>query len=87
MFALAGLRILPSAAIISNGILLIGYCNEGLNIIYDDIKKYKRKTNDNFFKEEFTENKIDLKIALNLKKFHFLTIIQRIKFLIKSISN
>ena len=43
MFALAGLRILPSAAIISNGILLIGYCNEGLNIIYDDIKNTNEK--------------------------------------------
>tara|TARA_B100000886_G_scaffold90816_1_gene59933 strand:+ start:19707 stop:21452 length:1746 start_codon:yes stop_codon:yes gene_type:complete len=71
VFALAGLRILPSAAIISNGILLIGYSNEGLNIIYDDIKKYKRKTNDNFFKEKFTENKIDLKNCIELEKVSF----------------
>ncbi len=71
VFALAGLRILPSAAIISNGILLIGYCNEGLNIIYDDIKKYKQKTNDNFFKEKFTENKIGLNNCIELEKVSF----------------
>ena len=44
IFALAGLRILPSAAIISNGILMISYCNEALNVIYSDLRRYKTNT-------------------------------------------
>ena len=42
IFALAGLRILPSAAIISNGILMISYCNEALNVIYSDLEDIKQ---------------------------------------------
>ena len=71
VFALAGLRILPSAAIISNGILLIGYCNEALSIIYDDIKKYKREINHSFLKEKLIKNKLDSYDCIELEKVSF----------------
>ena len=72
IFALAGLRILPSAAIISNGILLIGYCNEALNIIYFDLKKYNNSItltlgkNYLFPEESFI---LDIREALKISKF------------------
>ena len=71
VFSLAGLRILPSAAIISNGILLIGYCNEALSIIYDDIKRYKREINHSFLKEKLIKNKLDLYDCIELEKVSF----------------
>tara|TARA_B100000945_G_C20423960_1_gene619384 strand:- start:1068 stop:2816 length:1749 start_codon:yes stop_codon:yes gene_type:complete len=41
VFAVAGLRIMPSTSIILNSILMIGYSQESLKIIYDDLKKLK----------------------------------------------
>jgi ATP-binding cassette, subfamily B, bacterial PglK len=90
IFTLAGLRILPSAAIISNGILMISYCNEALSIIYTDLKKYKnekslplRKVNfEKFieFKEvsfsyNFSKKEILNKINFKLNKNEFIGII------------
>ncbi len=60
IFAMAGLRILPSAAIISNGVLIIGYCAESLNVIYDDLRDITER------KKNFPKNKN------NLKKFEFI---------------
>ena len=67
IFALAGLRILPSAAIISNGILMIGYCNESLTIIYSDLKKYKFKIKDTFLNEANLKNKKNFDKSIELK--------------------
>lgn len=59
IFAFAGFRILPSIALISNDVLQIGYFLEGLNIIYNDIKKlgnnyfYKTKT---IIEKKYIEN-------------------------------
>ncbi len=68
IFALAGLRILPSAAIISNGILMISYCNEALSIIYSDLKKYKIKKNDLIFDKQSSEKNSILK-KINFENF------------------
>ena len=62
---------MPSAAIISNGILLIGYCNEALSIIYDDIKKYKKEINHSFLKEKLIKNKLDSYDCIELEKVSF----------------
>ena len=71
IFALAGLRILPSAAIISNGILMIGYCNEPLTIIYSDLKKYKFKIKDTFLNEANLKNKKNFDKSIELKEVSF----------------
>jgi ATP-binding cassette, subfamily B, bacterial PglK len=71
IFTLASLRVLPSAAIISNGILLIGYCNEALNIIYFDLKKYKKENNLNFSDVKLKENKKDSFNSIELKQVSF----------------
>ena len=71
IFALAGLRVLPSAAIISNGILLIGYCNEALNIIYFDLKKYKKENNLNFSEMESNKNIKNPFTSIELKHVSF----------------
>ena len=47
VFAVAGLRVIPSASIISNGLLMINYTNFAINILYLDLKKYKKKEKDN----------------------------------------
>ncbi len=69
IFAVAGLRILPSAAIISNGILTIGYCNEPLKIIYSDLQKYKNKKN--LLEKQFFKNQINFMSAIELKNVSF----------------
>jgi ATP-binding cassette, subfamily B, bacterial PglK len=71
IFALAGLRILPSAAIISNGILMISYCNEALTIIYSDLKKYKLKMKDSFLNDENFKDNEDFNKSIELKEVSF----------------
>ena len=63
IFAMAGLRILPSAAIISNGILIIGYCTEALNLIYNDLQGIFLQKKNKLEKEK----KINSHNFLNLK--------------------
>ena len=78
IFALAGLRILPSAAIISNGILMISYCNEALNVIYSDLRRYKTNTSNASAKiskanqKKITEFKsLNFKNSIELKNLSF----------------
>ena len=59
VFAVAGLRIMPSTSIILNSILMIGYSQESLKIIYDDLKKLKidhSNKNKNFSKISSFQN-------------------------------
>jgi len=46
VFAVAGLRVIPSASIISNGLLMINYTNFAINILYSDLRKYKKEEKD-----------------------------------------
>tara|TARA_B100001964_G_scaffold213295_1_gene250078 strand:+ start:102 stop:1859 length:1758 start_codon:yes stop_codon:yes gene_type:complete len=57
VFAVAGLRILPSANIISSGMLMIGYAYPSLNIIYEDLNKLTKYNKSN--------QKIPNKILIN----------------------
>lgn len=58
VFAVAGLRILPGASIIINGILTISHHHHAINIVYDDLKKN-------------TETKIDNKNSYQKKHDQF----------------
>ena len=68
IFSLAGFRMLPSAAVVSNGILIISYSNASLNVIYDDLKKINSKKN-NF--ESNNINKLDSFNSLEFKNIFF----------------
>ena len=58
IFAVAGLRMLPSASMISSGILMIGYTYPSLNIIYEDLKKLDKdkKSNQKIPKKNLINN-------------------------------
>ena len=62
IFALAGLRILPSIALISNDILQVGFYLEGLKTIYNDLKTLRKKNTEREFKQKYLDfEKIELK--------------------------
>ncbi len=67
IFALAGLRILPSIALISNDILQIGFFSEGLNVIYNDLKKYDTSKS----KKIANKNKSDVFEKIEIKDISF----------------
>ena len=62
IFALAGLRILPSIALISNDILQVGFYLEGLKTIYNDLKTLRKRNTEREFKQKYLNfEKIELK--------------------------
>jgi len=65
IFGLAALRILPSASLISNGILMIAYCTEPLNVIFKDLK------NNKIFKNIDHGKKLDSFQSIELKNVSF----------------
>ena len=61
------MRILPSIALISNDILQIGFFSEGLNVIYNDLKKYDTSKS----KKKVNNNKSDVFEKIEIKDISF----------------